>query len=574
MANEAPQGNLAGAWASLCEKISSALGIPVGSHPLIYGDILEDSGWKRPYYWICLLSSCGIATLGLAQNSPAVIIGAMLLSPLMSPIVGLGLALALGDVFLGIRSLVNCLISIASVVGLAALIAMVLPFKEITPEILSRTRPNPLDLFIALFCGLVAAVSVAKSHEKGSGAALPGVAIAVALVPPLCVAGWGLGTGFQWNIFLGAMVLFLTNLTAIVFLSLLVFLALGMGRPAETPAIRGVLEGYEKRGAISAWVQSHPWIERFRRLGGIQSRILIVAVSVVILFIPLNSGLRQVKRELFVNSEVKKAIPDYLGAYTILSRRVTPTADGATINLTLVSDRNPPAGAIASMESYLKGRLGPRVTIDYTEVAKGTYAAAPLPLAAPSPQEELRKVISQVHSGALWDWKTLWPERSGFTLADLSLVVPLAKSPPRIRVRYVADEPVPPAVLEAFRLSILRASEMDSLDIEAERIPRLWGELDLRRSSNPAALSAWAEQIKARSVSLPPGLGLRASLRYPADLSPEKVATYEQAAKKALASLGKEPLVEDLAAPNDAVATPVAGTTACTLILEVERISK
>ena len=143
---------------SQADRFSQALGVPTATRSEVYELLFEESDLKKPFYWLSLLSACGIATLGLAQNSPAVIIGAMLLSPLMIPIVALGLALAIGDVFLGFRSAWACLVSVAASLGVSALVAVLLPFQETTLEILARTRPNPLDLGIALLCGLIAAV--------------------------------------------------------------------------------------------------------------------------------------------------------------------------------------------------------------------------------------------------------------------------------------------------------------------------------------------------------------------------------------------------------------------------------
>jgi uncharacterized hydrophobic protein (TIGR00271 family) len=568
MKDNLEKGSLSEAWAVICGKISDGLDVPQDLHPAVYRGILAESDWKTPYYWICLLSSCGIATLGLAQNSPAVIIGAMLLSPLMSPIVGLGLALAVGDLFLGLRSLVNCLISVVSVVGLAALIALALPFKEVTAEILARTRPNPLDLFIAIFCGLVASISVAKSYRAGAGMALPGAAIAVALVPPLCVAGWGLGAGVQGTIFRGAMVLFLTNLTAIVFLSLLVFLALGIGNPAEAPAIRGVLDQVEQ-GRLARWAHSHPWAARFRRVGSLRGRILLVAVAVGALYIPLNSGLRQVKRELLVNREVRKSIPEYLGKTTILSRRVTPTADGALVHLTLVSERQSPVPAISEMESYLKGKLGPNVVVDFAEVARGTYPQTPAYAEPATPQQSLHQVVSMVRSGALSELAGFWPEVSGYALVDVSLVVPSGAAPPGLRVRYIADEEIPSAALEGFRLAAQRTLGLGQLVLEGQRTARTWAELDLDRTWQPRSLQAWARRVRSQEGPLPAGMRWIATLRYPKGTSPEMVKRYEASALKALAALSAESLGASMNLPQAPIAVPIPGSSKCTLVLEL-----
>lgn len=179
-------------------------------------------------YWAEILFSAGIATLGLILNSPAVIIGAMLISPLMNPIMA-GLALAAGDFILAMRALMNLASSSAAAVAFSTLLVTLLPFREMTAEIASRTHPNTLDLVIALFSGTVGALAVCKSFRGVVPTSLPGVAIAVALMPPLCVTGYGIGVFLTVDrpqglaILAGGGLLFVTNLVAITFSSMLVF---------------------------------------------------------------------------------------------------------------------------------------------------------------------------------------------------------------------------------------------------------------------------------------------------------------------------------------------------------------
>ena len=282
----------------------------------------------------------------------------MLLSPLMAPILGLGLALAIGDLYLGVKSAANCLFSTVLVVGLSALITLLIPFQEVTREIASRIQPNPLDLFIALFCGIIAAVSAARAPDSGIGTTLPGVAIAVALVPPLCVAGWGLGAGPQWSVFRGGMVLFLTNLTAIILTSLLFFLLIRMGAPAHSGALRAFISERESGKRLHDWLESHPWAGQFRRIGTLRNRVLVVALAVAVLFVPLYSGLRQVKYQLLVKTEVGKALGVFLPDQTVLSRTVTAGRDGAEVSLVLLAQRASPELQVRAMEEYLRMRLG------------------------------------------------------------------------------------------------------------------------------------------------------------------------------------------------------------------------
>ncbi|MEZ7498761.1 TIGR00341 family protein [Flavobacterium sp. Arc3] len=156
--------------------------------------------------WI-LACAIVVASIGLNVNSTAVIIGAMLISPLMGPIIGAGFGLGVYDFNLLKKSLKNLLI--ATLVGLvvSTLYFYISPFKETQPELLSRTSPNIYDILIAFFGGLVGAIAITRV-EKGNP--IPGVAIATALMPPLCTAGYGLALG-SFKFFFGAMYLYSIN---------------------------------------------------------------------------------------------------------------------------------------------------------------------------------------------------------------------------------------------------------------------------------------------------------------------------------------------------------------------------
>lgn len=162
--------------------------------------------FKGTNLWI-LIFAVMIASLGLNVNSTAVIIGAMLVSPLMGPIMGLGFGMAVNDLVLIKRAFFSYLF--AAVVGLATstLYFLLSPINDAHSEILARTAPNIYDVLIAFFGGL-AGMLATSSRLKGN--VIPGVAIATALMPPLCTAGYGLAT-LQFQFFFGAFYLFLIN---------------------------------------------------------------------------------------------------------------------------------------------------------------------------------------------------------------------------------------------------------------------------------------------------------------------------------------------------------------------------
>jgi uncharacterized hydrophobic protein (TIGR00271 family) len=178
-------------------------------HEDILAKAAEDASFSFNYAFMVAISA-GIATLGLLLNSPAVIIGAMLISPLMGPIVSSGFALTGFNVEMGRRSARTLLYGAIAAVAFAAIIAALSPVKELTPEILARTRPNLFDLAVAILSGAAGGYAMIR----GRGGAIVGVAIATALMPPLAVVGYGLAT-WQWPVARGALLLFVTNMVAI-----------------------------------------------------------------------------------------------------------------------------------------------------------------------------------------------------------------------------------------------------------------------------------------------------------------------------------------------------------------------
>lgn len=156
--------------------------------------------------WI-LIFAIFIASLGLNTNSTAVIIGAMLISPLMGPIIGMGLAVGINDLALLRRSARNYGVATLISVVTATVYFLISPLGEAQSELLARTSPTLYDVLIA-FCG--GAAGIIAICTKGKGNVIPGVAIATALMPPLCTAGYGLATGHLLY-FLGAFYLFFIN---------------------------------------------------------------------------------------------------------------------------------------------------------------------------------------------------------------------------------------------------------------------------------------------------------------------------------------------------------------------------
>ncbi|MFE4105222.1 DUF389 domain-containing protein [Almyronema epifaneia] len=183
--------------------------------------------WAEPsvnYYMLMFLSGV-IATLGLLANSSATIIGAMIVAPLMGPIIAMAFAVAMGNRRLLKRASFSMVTGVLLNVATAALITFVLGIDTLTAEVQVRMQPTLIDLGVALAAGAAGAYAKARKHISD---ALPGVAIAVALVPPLSVIGIGIAS-WSRTVTVGSTLLFLTNLASVIFCGALVFLAQNYG---------------------------------------------------------------------------------------------------------------------------------------------------------------------------------------------------------------------------------------------------------------------------------------------------------------------------------------------------------
>ncbi len=181
------------------------------------GEIIrKDMIFRGHVVWV-LVCSIFIASIGLNTNSPAVIIGAMLISPLMGPILAIGLAIGTNDMRLLRRALKNFGIMVVVALLTSTFYFLISPISDLQTEILARTRPTLLDAGVAIFGGVAGIIGVSRRNR---GNVIPGVAIATALMPPLCTAGYGLATA-QWTFLFGALYLFMLNS---IFIALATFL--------------------------------------------------------------------------------------------------------------------------------------------------------------------------------------------------------------------------------------------------------------------------------------------------------------------------------------------------------------
>ncbi len=261
--------------------------------------------FKGTNLWVLIFATF-IASLGLNTNSTAVIIGAMLISPLMGPIMGFGLGLGISDFELIKRSFRNFAIATVFSVITSSIYFLISPISEAQSELLARTQPTLYDVLIAFFGGLAGIVA---SSTKSKGNVIPGVAIATALMPPLCTAGFGLATGNQYYFF-GAFYLFFINS---VFISLATYLVV---RVLKYP--KKVFLDKEREKRVTRYVG-----------------IIVIFTIVPSLFL----SYRLVKTTYF-NQQVLNYVNTELAFPNtqILSKTITNTSDKKEIKVVLIGD--------------------------------------------------------------------------------------------------------------------------------------------------------------------------------------------------------------------------------------------
>lgn len=308
--------------------------------PEVVARVHEDGGWSGHYIFMTLMSA-GIAVLGLLLSSPAVVIGAMLISPLMGPIIGFGFGLAIFDAVEIRRTSSALAIGVGLAIAFSALVVLLSPLQTVTDEIAARTRPNLFDLLVALFSGLAGTYAMIR----GRHGAIVGVAIATALMPPLAVVGFGLAVA-NWTVFWGATLLFLTNLMTI----------------ALSAAILARIYGFA--GNLSP------------RQSGLQATLVVV--TFLALGIPLALTLKQIAWETIASRQVRDVIVGHFGSRARLSDIVIDyDAEPVSIKATVLTPTFRP-GAEQEIAKNLEAplRQTANVTVDQFRVDAESGAEA------------------------------------------------------------------------------------------------------------------------------------------------------------------------------------------------------
>ncbi len=326
-------------------------------HEAVLARVIEESGWSPRFAFMTMMSA-GIAVLGLLLSSPAVVIGAMLISPLMNPILGFGFSLALFDFRELRRSLKALVIGSVAAIAFTALLVLVSPLQAPTAEIVARTRPNLFDLAVALFAALAGTFAIIR----GRGDTIVGVAIATALMPPLAVVGYGIATR-NAPVGMGAFALFATNFITIALSATVMARFYGFGHHLSRR---------------QSWVQTG-----------------LLTLVFIIMAIPLGISLNRIGREALATAQTRSLLSDRFGA----DARVTQldidfTARPIVVRAVVITPRRS-MQKTREIQAALAQQLSRPVRLNLDQILLGAGADA---LAAQ--REELRQAGEATNTAA------------------------------------------------------------------------------------------------------------------------------------------------------------------------------
>ena len=323
-------------------------------HQAVVARIIDESGWSPRYAFMTMMSA-GIAVLGLLLSSPAVVIGAMLISPLMSPILGFGFSLAVFDFAEMRRSLLALAIGSFAAVAFTALIVTASPLQAPTAEIVARTRPNLFDLGVALFAALAGSFAIIR----GRGETIVGVAIATALMPPLAVVGYGLAT---WNLPVlgGALALFVTNFITISLSATVMARYYGFGHHLSSR---------------QSWAQT-----------------VVLLLVFAVMAVPLGLSLNRIAREALTISSVRSLLNERFGGDARVTQlEVAFDRNPNVVRAVVITPRNR-TQRTADLQQAIETALGYPVRLDIDQILLEPGAGA-----LDAQREELRQAGEQTN---------------------------------------------------------------------------------------------------------------------------------------------------------------------------------
>lgn len=391
-------------------------------------------------YWLQLVIAAALATLGLALDSTAVVIGAMLIAPLMRPIVELAMGLATGSTPLVFRTGLRAITSVVIVVVASALFTSFLPFHEVTRELLARTAPTILDLFVAAACALAGAYAVVISTNDVATTAA-GTSIGISLVPPLCTAGYGIAIG-DWKMATGAGLLFTANVTGIITVASALFVGVGFGQVN----IREEEETLDADSNVGAATRIGRVVSRRGARLNIVPRVLLPLILLAGVAYPLLKAVDTMSTRSSIRQRIAAVMKKSNGE-RIVQYSLDQSSRPITLRVVVVGDPT----AARAMEQRLRtelanlGEPGAAVAVwavsDATSVSALSAKLDDVPAVIPPPPEPTPSLEQRIRDA--------WPAQT----AGPILALWTAEGPARARVSHLGPE-IGPVAREILATSV------------------------------------------------------------------------------------------------------------------------
>jgi uncharacterized hydrophobic protein (TIGR00271 family) len=370
-------------------------------------------------YWLQLVIAAMLATLGLALNSTAVVIGAMLIAPLMRPIVEVAMGLAAGSAALALRAAVRTTTSICLVTGVAIAIAWLLPFRTITAELEARTAPTLLDLVVAAACALAAAYATLRTDADIATTAA-GTSIGISLVPPLCAAGHGIASG-NFAISRGAALLFTANLSGILAIATALFVLAGFGR-IDVLHEEDVLDDPGTRRGLSIRA-GRAWSRLATARLGLVARLVPPLLLIGIVYLPLQRALGEIQHRNAIAHLVAELL--YRSERRVVQYTLDQSATAVVIRVVIVGDGR----SAGELDHELRERLAalevqdPRISVWAVPDAAAMSALARRldEIPPPAPPEPVPRSVHRYSAELAKVIREAWPTSGTGELIEVSL---------------------------------------------------------------------------------------------------------------------------------------------------------
>ena len=385
---------------TLVDWMARFFGLRLEDREAEYTEMIRASYLSEPLFWVQTALGAAICALGLILGQAAIVIGGALIVPLVRPVIATGLALASGDVYLLAKLGAKLLCFGVVVVALSAALIDLLPFAVTTAEIVGRTRPTLLDLLVGV-CGGMSGAGIISLRRRTFDY-LPGAVIAITLLPPLCVMGFGLGNSLGDAVFRGASLQVTANLFAAVLGAGLILVLVGIPKAAQSASVR-----QWKEEALAA-PMARAVFGRLRlqhvigRTGSVRARLIVVAIFLLALVIPLQFALNQLTSEFRTRQAITRAqamfnVPD---RSAVVSSSFTVSDDEVAVRLQVATNELFASDDIARFEARMADLAGRRTRLDLVQTIADVGNAgtirrllssrlgAPAPAAAERPVSE------------------------------------------------------------------------------------------------------------------------------------------------------------------------------------------